>query len=255
MTSRVYIYLLGVAAVLVSVTGAFFSVSGLVALFSGSALSVATMAGSLEFSKFVLVGFVYRYWGHIHRPLRAYLVFSIFTLMVITSTGIYGYLSNAYQSSSVILHSQLMEIGSMQAEGDRIQGQIDDLQSFIAKIPNSRISKKFEFQQTYEPRIRDLREQHERLLRQIDDKKQNLLVTNTKVGPVVYIAQSLGVDIDTVVKYLILVFVSVFDPLAVSLVFCLNLLIRLREKYRGDDYKIGARSLTSPVDHRYSKVA
>jgi hypothetical protein len=77
-----------------------------------------------------------------------------------------------------------------------------------------------------------------------------LLTTNTKVGPLVYISKALGIDIDTAVNWLILIFVSVFDPLAVSLVFCLNLLIRLREKYRNDDYKIGARSLTTPVDHR-----
>src|SRR6185436_7796695 len=86
-------------------------------------------------------------------------------------------------------------------------------------------------------------------------RKLSFLHLQTKVGPVVYLAKAVGVDVDTVVKWLILIFVSVFDPLAVSLVFCLNLIIRLREKYRRNEFKIGAHSLTSPVDHRYSESA
>jgi hypothetical protein len=57
-----------------------------------------------------------------------------------------------------------------------------------------------------------------------------------------------------VVKYLIILFVSVFDPLAVCLVFCLNLAIRLNEKYRGNELKIAAHSITTPVDHRFRKA-
>jgi hypothetical protein len=254
MVSRTYIILLALAAVLVSVTGAFFSVTGLVALFSGAGLSVAIMAGSLEFSKFVVVGFVYRFWGHIHRPLRVYLVFSVVVLMFITSVGIYGYLSNAYGVASIEVHAHLMAIESLEKENERIQGQMTDLKAFVDQIPKSRLSKKFEFQREYEPRMKELRAASEVVLKRIDERKLGFLHLQTKVGPVVYLAKAFGVDVDDVVKYLILIFVSVFDPLAVSLVFCLNLLIRLREKYRGDEYKIGAQSLTSPVDHRFRKV-
>lgn len=236
-------------------TAAYFSVTGLVALFSGSAASVATMAGALELSKFILVGFVYRYWGHIHKPLRAYLIFSLAILMVITSTGIYGYLSQAYQISSGDLHAQLLEIETMEAENSRVQTKIRDFQEFIEKIPNSRISKKFEFHQQYEPKIQELHSQSDNILREIAIKKQGLLKTNAKVGPIVYIAKALNADIDTVVNWLILIFVLVFDPLAVSLVFCVNLLIRLREKYRNDEARIGAHSLTTPVDHRFKRSA
>ena len=255
MVSRTYIFLLAIAALLVSVTGAFFSVTGLVALFSGAGVSVAVMAGSLEFSKFVVVGFVYRFWGHIHRPLRAYLVFSVAVLMFITSLGIYGYLSNAYGVASVEVHSHLLAIESLEKENQRIQGQMADLRAFIDQIPRSRISKKFEFQREYEPKLQELRAASEAILKRIDEKKLDFLHLQTHVGPVVYLSKAFGLDVDDVVKYLILIFVSVFDPLAVSLVFCLNLLIRLREKYRGDEYKIGAHSLTSPVDHRFKKSA
>jgi hypothetical protein len=119
----------------------------------------------------------------------------------------------------------------------------------------NRISRKFEFQKEYEPKIQELRRQSDSVVQQLNQKKLGLLNTQSKAGPVVYLAKSLGMDVDSVVKWLILLFVSVFDPLAVSLVFCLNLIVRLREKYRNDEYKIGAHSLTTPVDHRVKKKA
>jgi hypothetical protein len=253
--SRTYAYLLAIAAVVVSVTGAFFSIAGLMNLFAGAAISVAIMAGGMEFSKFVVVGFIYRYWGHIHRPLRVYLIFSIVVLMVITSTGIYGYLSNAFQTATLGLHTRMMKIESLEKENTRILAHIQDMHGFIEAIPRSRISRKFEFQKEYEPKIRDLTARSEEILTQIDREKQEMLSSDTQIGPAVFLAKAFHTDVDSVVKFIILVFVSVFDPLAVSLVFSLNLLIRLREKYRNDEYKIGARSLTSPVDHRHKKAA
>lgn len=253
--SSIYLLTLTITTVLVSVTGAFFSVTGLASLFAGAPISVMVMAGSLEMSKFVVVGFVYRYWGHIHRPLRYYLIFSVVTLMVITSIGIFGYLSHAYQVASVGLNSSLLEIDALEKENDRINAQIAEFRGFIDQIPVTRISRKFEFQKEYEPRIQELRKQSHGIQQQINEKKITLLNTQSKAGPVVYLAKALGMEIDSVVKYLILLFVSVFDPLAVSLVFCLNLIVRLREKYRHNEYKIGAHSLTTPVDHRIKKRA
>lgn len=253
--SRIYILALAIATMLVSVSAAYFSVSGLIELFKGSAWSVGIMAGSLELSKFVVVGFLYRYWGHIHRPLKMYLGFAVLSLMIITSLGIYGYLSNAYQISSIELHTRLMEIENLENDNKRILSQIDGLNLFIERIPSTRISKKFEFQKEYEPKIAALRAESTQVIQNINQKKTEMLSVNTKIGPALFLAKALGVHIDTFVNWLILLFVLVFDPLAVSLVFCLNLIIRLREKYRGNEFKIGAHSMANPVDHRFKKSA
>lgn len=250
MTSRIYTYLLAVCALIVSATGASFSVTGLVSLFAGTHISVAIMAGGLEFSKFVTVGFLYRYWGHIHRPLRMYLCFAVCVLMMITSLGIYGYLSNSYQIASAELHDQLMVIADLEAENSRVKTQIDEFHSLIDAVPVSHMSRKLEVQAEYEPKIEGLHEKSESLMAEIARRRHGMAATNSKVGPVVYLADAFGLNLDTAVRNLILVFVSVFDPLAVALVFSFNLLIRLREKYRNDEYKIGAHSLTTPVDHR-----
>jgi hypothetical protein len=103
--------------------------------------------------------------------------------------------------------------------------------------------------------IKNLQKKSEAIIEEMASLKMNRLQTQSKIGPVIYLAEALGKDIDTVVKYLILIFVLVFDPLAVSLVFCWNLAIRLREKYRGNELKISAHAITSPVDHRRDKKA
>lgn len=228
--SKLYIVLLGVAALSLTVTGAFFSIFGLAQLFAGAAQYVIVMAGVLEFSKIVSAGFLYRYWGHVSRPLRVYLVGAVTTLVCITSVGIFGFLSNAYQKSSFALRTQNIKLAAMQAEDARVNKQIDEIRAFIESIPRNRISRKLEFQQYYQPKIEALKQKSEEIQTRMSTARMEILNTQTKVGPIVYTAEALGVDVDTVVKYLIFVFVTVFDPLAVCLVFCWNLTIRLQEK-------------------------
>src|SRR4051794_23158517 len=122
--SRLYVYLLGIAAVWVAITSASFSIFGLAELFSGASKAVIVMASALEFAKFVSTGFLYRYWGHINRPIRYYLLGSVITLMVITSTGIYGFLANAYQVSAYAWKTDMIRMQALQDDNDRLEGQV-----------------------------------------------------------------------------------------------------------------------------------
>ena len=90
----------GLSALLIAGSAAFFSVFGLSKLFAGATLSVIIMAGSLEFAKLVTASLLYQYWGTINKFLKGYLMIACFVLMVITSGGIYGFLSGAYQSTA-----------------------------------------------------------------------------------------------------------------------------------------------------------
>jgi hypothetical protein len=140
--SKVYIRLLFAAAFIVATTGAAFSIFGLAQLFAGASYSVAFMAAALEFSKLVVTGFLYRYWGHIHAPLRVYLSFAVVTLVTITSVGIFGYLSNAYQISSFSLKNQNLKLVLLEEDNQRILGQIASYRKFIDEIPRSRSTNK-----------------------------------------------------------------------------------------------------------------
>jgi len=111
--------LIGISALLVAGSAAFFSVFGLSRLFSGAFFSVIIMAGSLEFAKLVAASFLYRYWNDINRILKAYLMIGVGTLVLITSAGIFGYLSNAYQGATVGFEKQSTLLISL--DGKEIQ--------------------------------------------------------------------------------------------------------------------------------------
>jgi len=252
--SRVYIALLIISGLLISTIGATFSIFGLAKLFAGAAFSVAIMAGALEFSKLVVAGFLYRYWGHINPVMRLYLSLAIIVLVGVTSLGIFGYLSEAYQRSSLSMKTEQVKLRALNEENARIQQEISEIQKFIAEVPRNRISKKFELEKESEPKIFALRKKSEKIYNEIQILTQSVLVIQTKVGPLVYVAETFKTDVDTVAKYLIFLFVSVFDPLAVCIIFAWSLAIRLREKYRGNENRIAALAFVTPVDHRLRKT-
>ncbi len=99
--SRIFPYFVGLAALLVAGSAAFYSVFGLSKLFSGATLAVIIMAGSLEFAKLVSASFLYRYWTKVSGWLKYYMVIGVVTLVLITSAGIFGFLSNAYQGATI----------------------------------------------------------------------------------------------------------------------------------------------------------
>ena len=93
--------LLGLTAVAIALVAAFFSVYGIATLFAGAFALTAFMASTLEIGKLVAVTYLYRYWSKTKKWLAAYLSIATLVLMLITSMGIFGYLSAAYQKSSL----------------------------------------------------------------------------------------------------------------------------------------------------------
>lgn len=247
--------LLGAAAFLVSTIGAVFSIVGLTSLFAGATFAVGLMAASLEFAKLVSAGFLYRYWGHINPVMRTYLTGAVVVLSIITSMGIFGYLSNAYQKSSLELNVMQLEMENLRRKDMAVQSEILKIEKFIGEVPASRISKKFALYTESRAHVDQLSAQSKELNLKMEETRRKMLDLETEVGPIVFVAEMVGIPVESVAKFLILVFVSVFDPLAICLVFAMNLAIRIREKYRGDEARIGNLSLTKPVDHRYRKSA
>ena len=94
--SKNFSNLVGLSALLIAFSAAFFSVFGLSKLFAGAELSVIIMAGSLEFGKLVAASFLYRYWDKVNLFQKTYLMTAVVTLVLITSAGIFGYLSTSY---------------------------------------------------------------------------------------------------------------------------------------------------------------
>ncbi len=229
-----------IASIVVSALGALFSVLGLRDLFAGAPLSVMAMGAGLEFGKFVLAAFLHERWMQTKFFMKSYMVFAVVTLSLITSMGIFGYLSNAYQTSAVQLEAEQLKIASLKDRQKRIEDEISRVNATVAEIPDSRISKKLAARKEAEPRILALNEQNNQILDELATLNQSILKVQAKVGPLIYVARMFGKDIDTVVKYLIIVFVSVFDPLAICCVIALTASLksrRLSHQSLGDEDK------------------
>ena len=100
MKERIFPFIIALSALSVSASAAFYSVFGLSKLFAGASTEVIIMAGALEAAKLVIASLLYQYWDTINKILRVYFVTACFILIVITSGGIYGFLSCAYQETA-----------------------------------------------------------------------------------------------------------------------------------------------------------
>ncbi len=221
-----------VSAACVSALGAAFSVVGLGALFSGAMIAVWAMAGSLEFAKFVLAAYLHQRWRYLNLVFRSYLVFAVVVLSLITSMGIFGFLSDAYQSSSHEIEEVNIKISNLRSQQKLNEAEIARLNKAIDEIPDSRVSKKIRARAESEPRISSLTKESEEIDRKIGVSNLQLHEIKKKIGPLVYIARATNRDIDTIVTYLILIFVSVFDPLAICLVIAMSEAMDARRRWK-----------------------
>lgn len=118
-------YILGASAFLLAGCAAFFSVKGIALLFAASFWSVAIMAGSLELAKLVCASYLYRYWESIHKILRTYMLSAAILLMGITSLGIFGFLSDAFQRNFSQYSLNVSKISSLKSQQSFFTSQID----------------------------------------------------------------------------------------------------------------------------------
>ena len=224
--NKYFKYYVGLSALLIAGSAAFFSVFGLSKLFAGAAFSVIIMAGSLEFGKIIGASFLYRYWDKIHNWLKIYMTVGVVTLVFITSAGIFGYLSNAYQGATVQFEKQsttliYKEERLEQLEEDKVYIK-DELEQSIASLPDNYPTAKRKLREEYNPKVLEINDQILEIKQEIGDLKVQLVETGVDVGPAIYLARAFGTDIDTVVKFFIFILIFVFDPMAVSLVIAYN---------------------------------
>lgn len=255
-------YLVGFAALLVAGCAAYYSVYGLSQLFAGASLAVIIMASCLEFSKVIGTSLLHRYWSKLAVPLRIYLSIGIFILVIITSGGIYGFLSNAYQQTASKLEIHEGEVAVFETKKtlfvDNISGNekiINSKNKRIDQLTNLRLNQENRLDSAKtngaKNRVRkDIDEANKEIQKLTNDidvitHKNNGLtdsigVYNNKIltlksksgvaaelGPLKYLAQLTKQPMDKIVNYFILLLIFVFDPLAVCLVLATNRIFEL----------------------------
>ena len=242
------IFGLVVSAVAISALGATFSIIGIGKLFAGATLAVWVMAASMEFAKFTVAAYLHQTWKDQSRVFRFYLVGSVVTLSLITSMGIYGFLSDAYSSTSSVLEAEEVKLERLTNEQALAKGEIDRLEKTVNDIPDKRISKRLRARAETEPMIRELQGKLTRAEMEIAEIKVKIIDVKQKVGPLLYIAKAFAIDIDTIVKYFVFLLVLVFDPLAICLVIAISDAVKRRQAHKPlPSFKEGFASAKRPI--------
>lgn len=222
------IILLILTTVAISGTAACFSVFGLSQIFSAAATAAVIMGISLEAGKLVTASFLYQHWKKIGLALKVYLIFAILGLMSITSIGIFGFLSAAYQKDTISLKDNQQKIEYFTQQKGEYNVRLSDINEQIKNVPSDQVNKKIRL-------IKILNSEKQNILTDIDQVNKELepllstkLTTEAKVGPIIFVAKYLGKSPDDATFYLILIIMSVFDPLAVASTIATNFAIKQR---------------------------
>lgn len=232
-----FILILMLTTLSIAGSAAFFSIYGLAQIFTGSFLPVVIMAGSLEAGKLVSASYIYRYWKRISWLLKAYLISAVVILMVITSAGIFGFLSAAYQQDTLPLKQNEQKITLLENERKEItqlkQERLDrkkQIDKDIANLPNTYITARQRLMKSYGPELDQLKEDianYTNRMKEIIKEKHKLktatLEQRVHTGPIIFIAKELfHDDVDEATKWLIFILIFAFDPLAVALTIATN---------------------------------
>jgi hypothetical protein len=257
-------------ALAVAGCAAYFSVWGLSQLFAGASTAVIIMASVLELGKLVTTTALHTYWSKLNKTLRIYLSVSVVVLMVITSAGIYGFLSNAYQSTANELEIHEGELSVLNAKKMTFEKSVSDNQKLIEsktkrldQLSNLRGNQEARLDNSSSNRgknsvrsdIKLADSEIQKLNTEIDGlNAKNVVLADSinkynvksielkagssiaaEVGPLKYISQLTGVSMASVVNYLILLLIFVFDPLAVALVLITNKVFQLESENEVED--------------------
>jgi hypothetical protein len=281
-------FLIGFSAISVSGSAAFYSVFGLSKLFAGASTEVIIMAGSLEVAKLVTASLLYQYWDSINKILKYYLSIAVVILVLITSMGIYGFLSSAYQDTFNQLTYVDNEKKFLQQKVDFYQQDLTrydkELQQILDNISTLSNAKSQSIQikdtsvvggirntiSTAELRLAQNRIQVEEVNRKNILAKRDIAVDSLRnyqrsileldnnadiageLGPLKYLSGLTGYPMDKIINILLLIIIFVFDPLAVSLVIAANF-AWLQAFPRTRENLYGEEVIDKPLSHKEQK--
>jgi len=274
-------WLLAFSAIFIALCAACFSVYGIATLFAGATISVIIMGTSLEIGKLVGVTFLYRYWSKTKAYLKAYLSIAVIMLMVITSLGIFGYLSAAYQKSSIEFGVTQERIKTTEQQKSYFQDNISAANKRIETLSKIRDSQQMQLSmiQTNDMLVRNpisFKSTFQSISDQISDTEKNIKDESTKIQTAIedvrkideqvnqlklgtaekkdvqtfkFVADALGLPLDTVARWFILMIIFVFDPLAIGLILAYNVAVYRKEDDSVYDVPIPIKStLESPKE-------
>ena len=251
-------------ALAISTVAAWYSIIGLMAIFAGATTAIMIMGVVLEIGKLICASWTFANWKSCPVIMRSYFIISVIVLMFITSLGIFGFLSRAHitQSSPTALLEERIErielkVDQRQTQVNRYQGRLDTLDKALERyIELGAISKGLAKIGAMDNETSILKTKIEGLENEIDgltdekyELKTNVTLAEVEVGPIRYVAEMLYDDtseseLEQAVRWIIILLIFVFDPLAVMLVIAANITLRDYRKER----KLATRTVTVMPD-------
>ena len=257
LKQSIFPFIIAFSALSVSASAAFYSISGLSKLFAGASFEVIIMASSLEIAKLVIASLLYQYWNVINKVLRTYLMVATVILILITSMGIYGFLSAAYQETANKAGNMDAQVSLVEVKRDNIKEQltvytlekenitkaIADLRAGLAnniiqykdKDGNMITSTSSATRNALEKQLDQAVTRQTDVNLKVDELNTQLFEYETEIveiktgsdlagelGPLKFISGLTGIAMDKIINVLLLVIIFVFDPLAISLVIAAN---------------------------------
>ena len=278
---RIFPFIIATSALSVSASAAFYSISGLSKLFAGAALAVIIMTTSLEVAKLVIASLLYQYRKTIPKLLKYYLTVAAVILVLITSMGIYGFLSAAYQETAAKAGSIDAQISLIETKRDNVKEQLavysdekTSINTAVAELRSGLSNNKIQYKDRETGQIINTTSSSTRraLERQLDQAILRQTEINTKVdglnerlfeyeteivevtinndiagelGPLKYLSGLTGTPMDKIINYLLLTIIFVFDPLAIALVIAANYSFELLKGKTKEKVKVEAPLIPS----------
>jgi hypothetical protein len=210
-------------------SAAYFSIYGLAHTFSGAFWAVVFMGASLEMGKLVSASFLYRFWNKISKFLKVYLISAIVLLMVITSTGIYGYLSAGYATDTLDYKTVEVQLTSLNTEKNELMKRKEEIDKQISQLPPNYVAARQRLMKTFESELKHINDRLPAIAIDLQSLNSKRVMVQAHTGPIVFIAQSFGASIDDATKWIIIMLIIVFDPLAIALTIAANIMIQQRQ--------------------------
>lgn len=250
--------LVGAVALSLAVCAAFFSIVGLSKLFAGAAVAIIVMASTLEASKLVIASFLYQFWKTTSKALRSYLLVAISIIAIITSIGIYGFLSAAYQETKSKYDLTQTQTDSLTVKKTYYESSVvtfkDQLTAKTTQLTNltnirnsqeiraTELVNKNRSSRSADRSAKETDASIKQVNVEIDDLNKKIIAysdsaskvqvaitqlslkneISSELGSLAYISRTLNVSMDKVVNILIILFIIVFDPLAICMVLAFN---------------------------------
>src|SRR6056300_952324 len=259
-----FVVLMIVSTFALAGSAAYYSVFGLSSLFAGAKTEVIIMAGALEFSKLIIASYLHNHWNKAGW-MKWYLTLAVGVLMIITSAGIYGFLTSAYQKTADQLGIMDKQVQVVELKKERFQEQLDylnvekkQLNGSITELTKGLSNNTIQYKdretgeiitttssstrRVLTEQLNDMKKQRDGVsikmealtdsITKLDLKILDLESNNeiaAEVGPLRYMAEITGKSMGVIVNWFTLLIVFVFDPLAISMVIALNKLLNKDE--------------------------